>query len=1384
MNKYRFKYALLIKRILNSSTLSVLFMSALLFNATSASALEFKANQWQLVSFPRLPVDASIDTIFGEAATDTNGALSAVWTFDNNTKEWQSWPSQSGLATSNLSELTLGQGYWVKTQSDLVLDVLDATEAVGEMTLYPGWNLIGLSVDQTMGHEQALAGVPFLELWKYDSNQNKFLSVQKSRGSQIILKEEFSQIEASQGLWVYMAEQSTLLPSMGTLLPPDIDIEPLLNLSTYGSEAAWDQVTPGDIDWDEDGYFDFPNTQTQVSFGDFLNRQRLSITNEGNGVLCWQATIEPAVDWLLFEAFDEEDQPVLTNIAMGNVSSTFGELVLVANRTGMAPSDNYKTQIVLRANGSLQEKRIDVSLAVADVVGDYEMTVRLDEINDKQADLHNPKYFLSFARDGEGVKAFLDEERSLLIPQLTYLSGDYVADPQSHFQVLGQLYLPQGHEHNPYESDIRREFTIVGQRSDGKDGLSPLDLKGTYSENIYGIFDEPIQLSGEFVGIRLSPTPKKKDQSISDIISGEILAEDSSVFEVDITDRYSITDIKTALRIEHSQPESLIVKLTGPQWTDGNGDVQRTTLVLHDKQTRSLTDVQFDDYDAAIDSLDNFDGQLSFGKWTLEIINSSTSVGFLNAWNLDISGATVYKLTGTVADAGIRIQISGCGVVDSVITDSSGNFSFDGLIPCDYELKVLQLGYEITTTGVRIIGCMQGQVCNTQADFTQVLDVQQIADLQPQLVTSSGAMKVLVSPTSGQLPITLQAVDVTDYAQLDKTIQSRTWQLYKRVNATTAISKEGFLIDVEPSNGYVSYGKNYTAYSEDFSKWNSGSSITLGATNVIDPRGGYNAVKVSHTGVGTSAVSTILKADNQGQGGFSVKEGDFVTNSIFVKAGSSNEIRFRFANASEAFLSAEVLDFTTGEYTGGNNLQSSTQPLANGWYRASATYQVTQDYENFHCDLWFSKGGTYNLTTPEDVYVFGPQCEVTGTSGRVDYQSANNYMPSPYAPESWQRNSAYNLISNVILNNPSGYETLGLAERINDAAAAGNLAETSLNASVTSGEEFYLAVIAKSITNDNSFRLRFNDEIGFLGSVSINIDSGVKFSGGGGDINQMWQVTDLSDGFKLFETKMTAHRDSNDLWAQIIFEKKDGSVQAPALGSKAYVQAAFFGKSNDWPAIYTAPKAIEEITASDYIPTGTNHAERSVNGQQEVLIAEQTTGLSGSFSHQFTNNRHDAGAYFVKLNSDVKNASNQDEQISYQTLDVLAFKNPEDIHLGSYSIYGAGGKAGLKAMDMATYDLDRFPLVSESGSQGMEDSDGFKADDIEDDEYQTNAPNDVNEISPGVFSVTPTGLDEPAGNLNQQYRMYISTGQLYQGGSMYSGRIRLDLGIQSQQESN
>lgn len=1175
--------------------IAVLLLVGLFGMANShAYTMTIEANKWQLISFPKLPENRSVEDIFGEAAT--GGKLIAIWGFDNSAKSWNSWPTHAQMPNSNLSQLEPGNGYWVKTSEKLVLDIQKANNAAGEVVLYPGWNLVGLSMDSAMSHDQALAGVPYVELWSYDVANNKFLTVQKSRGSQIILKEEFNQVLPGRGYWLYMAEQTNLLPQMGTLLPPDIDLEPLLSISEYGKETTWENMSPGDIDWDGDGFFDFPNTQQTVSFGDFLNRQRIAITNEGNGVLSWQATIEPSVKWLLFEAFDEKGNPVLTNRAGGSVSDTNGELILVVNRVGLAPSDNYKTQVVLRANGGVQEKRIDVNLAVADVVGDYEVTVRLDEVGDKKADLHNPKYFLSFARDGEGVKAFLDEERSLLIPETTYLSGSYIADPESHFQVLGQLYLPKGHDHNPYQGDIRREFTLIGQRSDGRDGLSPLDIKGTYAENIYGIFEDPIQLKGEFVAKRLSPIPKKKDFATARFKNGEIVSKDTnegiSEFDLSVNERYSITDIKSALKISHSEPDQLVMSLISPKGT---------TVKLHEKQNRSLKEVRFDDYDDSVESMDLFDGQLSRGTWKLRIQNYSSSVGTVNEWSLDISGAKVYQITGTT-DPGIRLQLSGCGIVRSVITGPDGKFSFDGLIPCDYDISVVQLGYEVTTTPVRIQGCLiaQGNPCDQDADYIQALTSAQLAKLKPKLVATSGTMKVIVSPKSAMLSnnpeekIQLQAVDVTNYSGLNKTLLSRKWELYKRVNSWSAINAQGYLVDVEAYDNQVPAGNNHISYSEDISKWNPNHRVQITQATVIDPRGGYGAAKVETVEAG---YPSIFNSNGMGEKGFELKKDEYVTFSVFLKPGTTEEVRFRFAS-EKGFYADELVNFTTGEHTGGQDQLSNYQVLANGWYRASVTVKANDDFSNFYVEFFIAKSGSVtNVPTGESLYVFGPQAEI-------------HSFEAPMVP--------------------------------------------------------------------------------------ISIDNVVVF--------------------------------------------------------------------------------VPQQNMTGYIATGFSHGTRSAQEQLDVLIASKSTN-TGSWSYEFDNTPSHAGIYYVKLHSGVKNSSNQNETLSYTTDYIsLAYADLNNLHFGIRSVHAAAGSAGMKAMDMATFDINRPPL---DGGQGPEDSDSFKSTVSE--ATETNETNNLfqNPEDPSQSSFEPTGMDDPSGNLNKHYRMYISTGQLYHGGSAYGGNFRLDIGVQS-----
>ncbi|OUR91283.1 hypothetical protein A9Q81_18045 [Gammaproteobacteria bacterium 42_54_T18] len=941
-------------------------------SSLSAQTLTVAANQWQLISFTHLPDQRTVEDVFGESAT--NGTLESLWGFDNTIKQWRSWPVRDGVASSNLSQLEPGLGYWVKTSEEVIVDLADATNSVGEMVLNPGWNLVGLPITGDMPHDQVLASVPYLELWSYEPAQNAFLAVRRAAGSRIILEEQFSTLSPGKAYWIYLSEQATLLPSLGTLLPPDIDIEPLLTFPEYGQETLWGTLSPGDVDWDEDGFFDFPNTQKSIAFGDFLNRQRISIVNEGNSVLSWQATIEPAVDWLLFEAFNEDGEPVLTNIAIGSATDTNGELILVANRVGLPPNGIYTTQVVLRANGAVQEKRIDVALEVADVVGDYEVTVRLDNIDGKDADLHNPKYFLSFARDGQGVKAFLDEERSLLIPETTYLSGSMVADPQSHVKVLGQLFLPVGHAHNPYNRDIRREFTLIGHRSDGQDGLPPLDLRGDYAENIYGLFDQPIQLKGEFVARRLSPLPKKQDLTVSDAISGEIVAVDTdsgiSTFEFTVTDRLSITDIKTNLKIDHLSPETLSISLVGPS---------NTQIILHQNQQRSLADVRFDDFDASVESLDNFDGQLAFGLWRLVIQNTSANVGTLEKWTMDIAGATVYEIQGQT-EPGTQLQLTGCGVVRSTTADASGNFSFDGLIPCDYDISVVQHGYEVTTTNVRITSCVKTfeEKCDTQSDYIVSMTAEQLAEMQPQLQNANGQMEVVVSPLSltilptQDVPLEVKAVDITQYADLDTTLQSRTWELYKRINSWSSITSQGYLVDV-PASGQQSPLTNLISYSENSNEWTPSASVTIERASITDPRGGNNAVKATHNGDGSAGI--VFDSVNIGEGSFPILKDQLVTFSVFVKPGSLNEVSLRFSSG-DAVLTRETINITTGAHLSGDSLMPRVTSLANGWYRVSVTAKAPQDFGSLNCELQLSKNGSVSINSQEHLYVFGPQAEL------------------------------------------------------------------------------------------------------------------------------------------------------------------------------------------------------------------------------------------------------------------------------------------------------------------------------------------------------------------------------------------------------------------------
>ena len=1357
----------------------IVLVLSMLSVMSSAYELSFRDTGWQLVSFPRLPENATVESVFGDAAND--GSLTWVWTFDNESKKWSRWPQDSIGAISDISELKTGQGYWVYTDSGFNLAVESGGITPGGQTLYPGWNLIGATGDSDMPYEQALAGVPFLELWSYDLNSSGFKVVRKSGGSGVVIEEQFLQVETGNGYWAYVTEQTSLVPSLGTFLPADVDIEPLLNHSKYGQKTFWDNVSPGDIDWNGDGYFDFPNTQNTVAFGDFLNRQRMSITNTGNGVLSWTATIEPAVKWLLFEAFDEDGNPVLTDNVFGNVSDINGELVMVANRVGMAPSDNYSTQIVLRSNGDVPEKRIDVILEVADIVGDYEVTVRLDSVNAKDADLHNPKYFISFARDGAGVKAFMDEERSLLIPETTYLSGTYVGNPENNFQLLGQLNLPEGHEHNPYSSDVRREFTLIGQRSDGRDGLSPLDLKGEYSENIYGLFEDPVLLKGEFVATRISSKPRKQDNRISDDVNGDIVSSHEnggvSEFTTSITDPISITDIQALVDIEHVDPESLKIELVGPEHKVENGagiEIRRTYVILHEYQNRSLSSLNFDEYDTTVESLAVYEGQLAAGDWMLRITNTSESIGRLLGWELDIKGANVYSINGTT-ESGVRLQLTGCGVSITTTSDAvTGDFSFDGLIPCNYKITVVQLGYEVSFTEVNIVGCYSNdtEACSLESDYQVELTAVQLLELNPQVATVPGEMKVVTSPVNAFLPskpeniLSVRSIDVTDYPSLDSSLISRDWALYKHVNAWTRAPQDGYLMD---SVNLIDYEK-LKSLSPDKSSYEVKSDQNLDSYS-LQPAMFYFDLTVDTTVLsnqvmfetGGSGVGLVI-FQNATDLMVSIGTGndiDLTVNDVFkdntryglvVELQGSNTITLFLARLDRNGAPLESFKPIAMDTWAGNFDWSGGDNAGWGLVNSGVQTQVLGSYVPF--------SGTWHLGqffSQESVSLL----ESNGFDGSdVDM----NYFSYSEDHSQWYRSSNISLEYTDDTLDPRGGNSAIKATHAGN-GQRGIIFDSSKHGqgafNVAQGELVTLSVFLKP-GSTSQFRFRFADGSSYKGAYLVDIITAVD----SGTANV--RSTPLANGWYRVEATYEATSDFQDFHCDAWFVFNN----TYNINSEGYIYV--YGPQCE------KHSATNDMGMTAYIPTGENHGSRF---DSSILVASKSGSTASTWNNSFPGRSDFAGSYYINLDSQVtNNLTSQQETLSYKTGDIiLQYMPTNNVHFGAISTYAGAGTTSLNAMDTATFDINRPPLVN---TQGIEDSDSFTAE--IDPATETNASNMINEnpVNPGQYSFLPSGFDAPVGKTSNHFRVYVSTGQLIHGLSAYGGGFRLDTGIQSAQKDD
>ena len=678
--------------------------------------LALRAN-WNLVSFAVTPDDPSVRAVLAPLIASDN--FEALWAYDAPSGTWSRFPP----AVEGRPEVTTiegGKGYWIKVRRAAQLDVEgEVGVSTGPDELARDWNLVGFPLEEPTLYDRVITNAAVRQVWTFDAVQGKFLGVVLDpQGT--VLREDFVNLEAGRGYWLFSNQGVSLAPVLGTGLPPDLDVPPLVPdaAALTSGTGPVDELAPkpftrseGDIDIAGDGYYDRTGSQRAIDFGERQTIQPISIFNDRSGVLSWRIEVlDPsATPWLRLRILDPETklQTLVTELS-GSVASETDIVDIVVDRTGLPPG-RLSGAVKLTTNAAdlpppnEAMRTIGVNMSVAELDGDYELTAAIRTINDKPADLPDPKLAISLYRDSDGLKAVVNEAASLLFSHRLRLSGNFVAAGSSRFQVSGSYEMAADDPGNPYGVAIRRDLTLRGQRRDplvsGDATLGPLDLKGEYFETIRNVTETPIYLAGTFVAERLGARPSARDLIENENrTAGNIPDNGTLQRTIQVTREVLITELDVTVELQHPRPADLVVTLVGPD---------NTEAVLRNRSAAAAGRVAYDTFATPVDSLEVFNGKLAAGTYTLRVADQQAGqTGTLRNWSLQIAGTEVHDLGGNIAGvpAGTRVHLTGCGVSAFATTGANGSYSFKNLVDCVYRVTVLQSGFQTVGRDVVLSG--------------------------------------------------------------------------------------------------------------------------------------------------------------------------------------------------------------------------------------------------------------------------------------------------------------------------------------------------------------------------------------------------------------------------------------------------------------------------------------------------------------------------------------------------------------------------------------------------------------------------------------------------------------------------------------------------------
>lgn len=107
---------------------------------------------WNFVSFNLIPTDSSLHAILDDPENGISGNYDRVTYYDSSMDRWHSYVPGRAKHFNNLDTWDPSMGLWIRMMEDSTLTIEGIEPYITNITLEPGWNMVGLPSSTTGNH--------------------------------------------------------------------------------------------------------------------------------------------------------------------------------------------------------------------------------------------------------------------------------------------------------------------------------------------------------------------------------------------------------------------------------------------------------------------------------------------------------------------------------------------------------------------------------------------------------------------------------------------------------------------------------------------------------------------------------------------------------------------------------------------------------------------------------------------------------------------------------------------------------------------------------------------------------------------------------------------------------------------------------------------------------------------------------------------------------------------------------------------------------------------------------------------------------------------------------------------------------------------------------